>query len=196
MGKFVLPHVALWVVFLVRFASGQVAFNELKIRHFVAADNGDTLCLAISEENPAVKLARTAFFFERVAGNDSMILQTGFEDSYLIEYAIDDFDGDGNNDVMIIAEDEASYNFTIFRTQRANKHFRVVEAYMSAGFLLSQTDIPGSTRGIYRIQKRHGVVERIIFYAGISDGYSSFFVRFMKAKKRFEASPNAKLLAE
>ncbi len=167
----------------------QIRLEQVGTAHMISVEKGDTLYLALTTENAAVQsFGRAVIFFQKAPAKDSIVLLRSFGDSYTFDYVIDDLDGDKFNDVMIIDKDETSYSITIYRVRRISGHFQVVQGFRRENLYLTHRDIPGTTNGIFRVQKKNGVVDRIVFFAGKqSGGYSSFYVRFMRATKKFEA---------
>lgn len=169
-------------------AFSQISLQNINKSHIISVNAKDTLYFALTTENPNLRsMGRMVFFYLKSSDIYTSILSHSFEDSYTIDYLIDDFDHDGIKDVLTIDKDETSYSITIYRTNFIRHKYQVKTVFKKENLYLTHKDIPGSINGIFKVKRHKGIVESLLFFEGKRNGsISSFGVRYNRVKKRFE----------
>jgi hypothetical protein len=167
--------------------SGQIKLSDVEKYHFLSVAGDDTVFFASTTENDKLKgMGRGCLFFKRSSGSSVLLEQEFFGDSYTLEFIVDDFSGDGVNDVLTLDMDEAYYSITIFQIKRIDRKFSIEKSYQKGNLYIPKKDVPGTIHNILQVGGRGKAGKPLkFFYADERNEIHTLVLKFDSKTKRW-----------
>jgi hypothetical protein len=180
-------NIMLCLFLLLECSSYGQTLKNIQVSHKIATKGIDTVCFVSSMENKELQneYGLSYFFLMKEESTFKILDNTYFTDSYIIDYLIEDFDNDGENEVLIINADESYYSAVVKKLQSRNNTYKVVTVFNMNNIDTYQYS---SSRAIDRyitIDKQSNSIIGLKFRTIGPGGVKFIYVKYDPAQKKF-----------